>query len=332
MDPIYPIARQGCLIMAKLLITLDGAQVGEIDVNKERISIGRRADNDIQLDHIAVSGQHAVVVSILNDSFLEDLGSTNGTLVNGAAVRKHFLRNGDLVEIGRHRLRYIGDQVAPREASDFEKTMVLNRPLATAAVAPVAGVMSATFANPAPADSGRDVGGAIAALMESQLSLQSHFAISSGPVLAGGGATALAASTSNAASTAVGLLPTAIPAAAPSILPAPATVAVAAGPAIAAVPALPADPQHASLQVLNGTAAGRLLALGKPLTTIGRPGIQVAVVSRRGGGHFLAQVEGTTPVVLNGAAVPAHAVALNAHDVIEIAGVKLEFFFERAEV
>jgi len=310
--------------MAKLLITLDGAQVGEIEVDKERISIGRRADNDIQLDHIAVSGQHAVVVSILNDSFLEDLGSTNGTLVNGAAVRKHFLRNGDLVEIGRHRLRYIGDQVAPREAADFEKTMVLNRPLATSTGAPLAaGVASATLANPAPADSGRDVGGAIAALMESQLSLQSHFALPGAALPVGPGAAAPAAPVGKRDA----------PAAAAGI-----AVPVAAIPATApATPALPvasasSESHQACLQVLNGTAAGRLLPLSKPLTTSGRPGVQVAVVSRRGGGHFLAQVEGATPMVLNGAAIPAHAVALQAHDVIEIAGVKLEFFFEGAEV
>ena len=114
--------------MAKLVITLDGAQVGEVPIEKERITIGRRAENDIQLDHIAVSGQHAAVVTILNDSFLEDLGSTNGTLVNGDAIRKRFLRDGDLIEIGRHRLRFVGDVVTTREAADFEKTMVLNRP------------------------------------------------------------------------------------------------------------------------------------------------------------------------------------------------------------
>ncbi len=383
--------------MAKLLITLDGAQVGEIEIAKERITIGRRADNDIQLDHIAVSGQHAVVGTILNDSFLEDLGSTNGTLVNGSAVRKHFLRNGDLIEIGRHRLRFIGDQVAPREAADFEKTMVLNRPISGVRPSAPAGVHSTTLADrpgpgglpasapsvapavtrpvapqpaalypgpsvpiaqpvmaaavPRPGAAADETSGALAALLESQQALQSHFpdkapivlptaggwpqpAVSLQPVTSLQPAPTLhpAPSTPSSAATAPLVAPARQTLSAPDhapVPPAPVPPApLSASPALQPGMATASDAGTARLMVLNGPAAGRVLEISKPLTTIGRPGVQVAVISRRGDGYHLAQVEGATPLLLRGQPLPAHAVALAAHDLLEIAGIKLEFFFE----
>jgi hypothetical protein len=84
----------------------------DVPLARERTTIGRRADNDICLPDLAVSGEHSVVVTILADSFLEDLGSTNGTLVNGRAIAKHFLRDRDQVEIGRHKLIYCADDAA----------------------------------------------------------------------------------------------------------------------------------------------------------------------------------------------------------------------------
>ncbi len=92
----------------------DGNTV-DVRLARERTTIGRRADNDICLPDLAVSGEHAVVVTILADSFLEDLGSTNGTLVNGKAIAKHFLRDRDQVEIGRHKLIYCADDNAVLE-------------------------------------------------------------------------------------------------------------------------------------------------------------------------------------------------------------------------
>ena len=86
--------------MAKLILSMDGLVLKEIPLTKERTTIGRKPHNDIQIDNLAVSGEHAVIVTILNDSFLEDLGSTNGTMVNGGAVKKHFLQNNDVVELG----------------------------------------------------------------------------------------------------------------------------------------------------------------------------------------------------------------------------------------
>jgi hypothetical protein len=95
--------------MGKLVLYLPDGTLHDIPLDKERVSIGRRPDNDVCLPYPAVSGEHAAVVNILDDSFLEDLGSTNGTVVNGKAIVKHFLRDNDLIDIGRQRLVYFSD-------------------------------------------------------------------------------------------------------------------------------------------------------------------------------------------------------------------------------
>ncbi len=112
--------------MAKLILSMDGLVLKEIPLAKERITIGRKPHNDIQIDNLAVSGEHAVIVTILADSFLEDLGSTNGTFVNGKTVKKHFLQNNDVIELGKYKLKYMSDVLpGAAKAADFEKTMVL---------------------------------------------------------------------------------------------------------------------------------------------------------------------------------------------------------------
>ena len=112
--------------MAKLILSMDGLVLKEI-LTKERTTIGRKPHNDIQIDNLAVSGEHAVIVTILNDPFLEDLGSTNGTVVNGNPIKKHFLQNNDVIELGKYKLKFIGDAapVPAGDKADFEKTMVL---------------------------------------------------------------------------------------------------------------------------------------------------------------------------------------------------------------
>src|SRR5215469_7309910 len=111
--------------MAKLILSMDGLVLKEIPLTKERTTIGRKSHNDIQIDNLAISGEHAVIVTILNDSFLEDLGSTNGTLVNGAPIKRHFLQNSDTVELGKYKLKYVNEAVQQATPADFEKTMVL---------------------------------------------------------------------------------------------------------------------------------------------------------------------------------------------------------------
>ena len=83
--------------MAKLVLSMNGVVQGEYELNQERLTIGRKPDNDIPIDNLAVSGKHALVITILDDSFLEDLGSTNGSYVNGKLVKKHALKDGDVI-------------------------------------------------------------------------------------------------------------------------------------------------------------------------------------------------------------------------------------------
>jgi pSer/pThr/pTyr-binding forkhead associated (FHA) protein len=227
--------------MAKLILSMDGLVLKEISLNKERMTIGRKASNDVQIDNLAISGEHAAVVTILNDSFLEDLNSTNGTLVNGQPAKKYFLKNGDLIELGKYKLKYVAEQVQHVESTDFEKTMVM-RP---------AGV------RPAPEMSERAFGAAAAAPVPP---------VSAGPV--------------------------------------------------------------GVIQLLNGANAGRELELTKTLTTLGKPGVQVAVIAKRPHGYFITHVEGAQFPVINGQAIDAQANQLKDHDVIEIAGIKMEFFLK----
>ena len=265
--------------MAKLILSMDGLVLKEIPLTKERTTIGRKPHNDIQIDNLAVSGEHAVIVTILNDSFLEDLGSTNGTLVNGNTVKKHFLQNSDVVELGKYKLKYIAEPGAaqPAEKADFEKTMVL-RPSAMRAAAEQAKAMAAGGAQPQAAEAAR-----VAALQSVGAAAQ---------------ATGIAEKP-------------AAPAAAPSAPPPPRT----------------AQPLGA-IQLISGASAGKELELTKPLTTLGKPGVQVAVLTRRPQGYFITHVEGAAQPSVNGKSIGTAPHALKDHDLIELAGVKMEFFIK----
>src|SRR3954467_7796352 len=268
--------------MAKLILSMDGLVLKEIPLAKERTTIGRKPHNDIQIDNLAVSGEHAVIVTILNDSFLEDLGSTNGTVVNGNAIKKHFLQNNDIVELGKYKLKFVGEAApaAGAEKADFEKTMVL-RPSQMKAAAEQARAMAAA--------SGGAAGGAQAAAVAARAAAVQA---------AGNNATASGVADKDAKST-------------PS--PAPA--------------ARPAQPLGA-IQLLSGANAGKELELTKPLTTLGKPGLQVAVLTRRPQGYFITHVEGASRPSVNGQQIGPAPTALKDHDVIELAGVKMEFFLK----
>ena len=236
--------------MARLILSLDGQVMAEYNMNKERYTIGRLPDNDIRIDNPAVSGHHSLIINILNDSFLEDLNSTNGTYVNGKLIKKHELQHGDVITAGHHQLRFVEDDDAHQD--EFEKTMVIQP-----SQRPVDKIQSAR-----------------AAVEES----------------AGGGT---AATTTRRA--------------------------------------LPDTPlkSKAKLQVLSGAFAGRELELAKALTTLGRPGVQVAAITRRSDGYFIVHVdsakEGDYPLV-NGTPIGAQARRLIDNDVIQLAGVKMGFF------
>src|SRR6266849_5999192 len=148
--------------MAKLILSMDNLVLKEIALTKERTTIGRKPHNDIQIDNLAVSGEHAVIVTILQDSFLEDLGSTNGTVVNGQPIKKHFLQNSDIIELGKYKLKYVNEAPAGQaKAADFEKTMVL-RP-GTIKPAPAPAAPSAPTAAPsAPPAGAKNFGDTVA--------------------------------------------------------------------------------------------------------------------------------------------------------------------------
>jgi pSer/pThr/pTyr-binding forkhead associated (FHA) protein len=262
--------------MAKLILSMDGLVLKEIPLTKERTTIGRKPHNDIQIDNLAVSGEHAVIVTILNDSFLEDLGSTNGTIVNGNPIKKHFLQNNDVIELGKYKLKFVGEAApaASGEKADFEKTMVL-RPAAMKAAQAAAG------------------SGAQAAVAQRQAAVQA----------AGASAAAAGIADKDARSNS-----------APS----------APGPD---APTQPVQPLGA-IQLLSGGNAGKELELTKPLTTLGKPGVQVAVLTRRPQGYFITHVEGDKRPTVNGQEIGAAPHALKDHDVIELAGVKMEFFLK----
>ncbi len=111
--------------MARLILSLDSQVLAEYNMSKERYTIGRLPDNDVRIDNPAVSGHHSLIINILNDSFLEDLNSTNGTYVNGKLIKKHALQHGDVITIGHHQLRFSDQQVSEPEQDEFEKTMVI---------------------------------------------------------------------------------------------------------------------------------------------------------------------------------------------------------------
>jgi pSer/pThr/pTyr-binding forkhead associated (FHA) protein len=301
--------------MAKLILSMDGLVLKEIPLTKERTTIGRKPHNDIQIDNLAVSGEHAVIVTILNDSFLEDLGSTNGTVVNGNPVKKHFLQNNDVVELGKYKLKFIGEAATTgtHEKADFEKTMVLRPSQVRAA-----------------ADHAKAVGGGAAAAVASRAAAVQHVAATA---TAGGIADKEAVKPAPPPPTAAPAPAAAAPAAAAPASPAPAAAAPAAAApakAPAAAPAAPARPGQplGAIQLLSGANAGKELELTKPLTTLGKPGVQVAVLTRRPQGYFITHVEGAARPTVNGQAIGAAPHSLKDHDVIELAGVKMEFFLK----
>jgi hypothetical protein len=312
--------------MAKMILSLDGMVLREYPLTKERTTIGRKPHNDIVIDNLAVSGEHAMIMTILNDSFLEDLGSTNGTLVNGQPIKKHFLQNNDVVELGKYKLKYVTEAVAAAAAApDFEKTMVLRAPAGGAAAKPEGAAAKAPEPEVAvPKNFGDTV--VNPEMMQSQAGAGTLREAARQATAAAPAATPAAAgqpATPPAVPPGLGVPP--VPAA-----PVPGPAAVAAAAATASQPLAPAaaGAPQGTIQILSGPSAGKELPLSKPLTTLGKPGVQVAVIAKRPQGYFITHVEGATYPVVNGKQLDAQAHALGDHDVIELAGVKMEFFLK----
>lgn len=238
--------------MAKLILSFNGTPLQDYQLDQEIITIGRKPDNDIQIDNLAVSGNHAKILTILNDSFLEDLNSTNGTLINGQRISKHALRNGEKILIGKHSLEYVNEAEEAGEG-EFEKTMII-RPKEN--VQPVSSETSKKLEQSI---------GRIAADLAS---------------------------------------------------------AGAAG---------SEGPGEAYLELLGGSNSGQRMKITKILTTLGKPGVQVAAITRRPLGFFLIVVDAGSydkqPMV-NDLEVGVRAHPLKNNDVIEVAGVRTGFYVE----
>jgi hypothetical protein len=269
--------------MARLILSLDGQTLAEYNMTKERYTVGRLPDNDIRIDNAAVSGHHSLIINILNDSFLEDLNSTNGTYVNGKLIKKHALQQGDVVTVGHHQLRYVDDQSQDESEDEFEKTMVIEPTgKAEQRVREVAEKATAAAMHGRAREDDDDRPPPERPAMKTSRQAPPRPAAEQHP------------------------------AATQDIDP-------------RAVPKLPL----AKLQVLSGTFAGRELELTKALTTLGRPGVQVAAITRRSEGYFIVTVEAGSekdyPRV-NGMSIGDQARKLQDNDVVQLAGVKMGFF------
>ena len=221
--------------MPKMIVSIDGVVIKEVQLTKDRTTLGRRPYNDIVIDNLAVSGEHAVLQMAGNVVHLEDLNSTNGTYVNGKAAKKQLLQNGDVVEVGKYKIKYVNEVVE----QGYEKTMMF-RPEAAAAMAP-----------PAPPVSTYSTGG-------------------------------------NPESGGLGGF-------------------------------------HAAIKVLSGAASGREVPLTKVVTTVGKPGVAVAAITRRNHGFMVHHVEGAGNPTLNGAPIGVEPVSLKNGDLIELAGTQMQF-------
>ncbi len=317
--------------MGKLVLFLADGTTLDVPLDRERITIGRRADNDVCLPYPAVSGEHAAVVTILADSFLEDLGSTNGTLVNGKPAQKHFLRDHDQIDIGRQRMTYMSDndaKVDPLPADALRQQIRgLTDLVSPARVAPTladrdkprAPVISAANA-PLLAD------------LEQQMGADADGAPNAMPATASPSTpvararAALRDGQENAGASIEGTVEPK-PAAKP---PVPATAEATTGaippsgtvaPSAAFVPATPAAPV---IRVLSGPSLGRSMPMRRDELTVGRVGVQVALIRKVENGFRLVPVEGDQPPRINGAAVPVDGAPLHPGDTFEVAGVRLE--------
>ena len=217
--------------MPKMIVSIDGVVIKEVQLTKDRTSLGRRPYNDIVIDNLAVSGEHAVLQMSGAEVHVEDLNSTNGTYINGKAVKKQLLQNSDTVEIGKYKIKYVNEAVE----AGFEKTMMIKA-----------------------------------------------------------GSAGLAAFAAVAAS-------------------APAVVSTAG------------TLSNASIKVMSGAAAGRDVPLVKVVTTIGKPGVAVAAITKRPHGFVIAHVEGVNMPSLNGVPIGVEAAALKNGDVLELAGTQMQF-------
>jgi predicted component of type VI protein secretion system len=304
--------------VGKLVLYLADGTTMNVVLDKERITIGRRADNDVCLPYPAVSGEHAQVVTILADSFLEDLGSTNGTLVNGKAVAKHFLNDYDQIDIGRQRLTYMSDNDAKVDPLPPDLLRHQMRGL-TEKVEPARALPQIDV--PAAGDRRPQFGSRSSPLL---VDLEGD----ERPARKVPASPSPAPRAKGLAKPSQRLTPTR----------APEPVAVAPGraegagartqripePAAAPPPLATTGPLCPFVRVLSGPSIGRMVPFPNPELTVGRVGVQVAIVRKVGDGYKLFPLEGSDPPRINGAPVATEGTPLHPGDTFEVAGVRLE--------
>lgn len=204
--------------MPKVIVSIGEVVIKEVQLAKDRTTVGRRPYNDIVIDNLAVSGEHAAIQMNGSDVVLDDLNSTNGTYVNGKPIKKQVLQNGDEIEVGKYKIKFVGDNT-----DDPASRTLVAKP------------------------------------------------------------------------------------------PSPNAVPEQAGPVVA------------TIKVLSGTAAGREVLLTKVVTTIGKPAVAVAAISKRHNGYVVHHVEGGGNPTLNGSPITSDPVPLRNGDVIELAGTQMQF-------
>jgi len=281
--------------VGKLVLYMPDGSTREIFLTRERIRIGRRPDNDVPLPFPAVSGEHAAIVTILSDSFLEDLGSTNGTFVNGKSVTKHFLRDRDRIDVGRENLIYYADDATVPEPLPQE--LLNNRNLAQS--------------------------------LESYRSIEADIAlrIASRPKGIGKSKRVVTeVETSSVAQDDVTDRTTRLQTvlAVSSPVPPATKDAPALGQSIDTQPDNTAkNSPNLVVHVMTGPSAGRELPLAKLEFSLGRIGVAVATIKRVGDEVWLIRLEGTEIPRHNGAPIPASGAALTPGDKFEVAGTEL---------
>jgi len=331
-------------MVGKLVLLLADGTTVDVPLTKERVTIGRRADNDICLPHPAVSAEHASVVTILADSFLEDMGSTNGTLVNGKAIVKHVLRDYDQIDVGRQRLVFVSDdsiRVDPLPV-DIARNQLLGLEERVAAVnpsqggsAPLRGTLGGTYgrgpvAAPLPAYPDlakeieelkpppvvvprREAAPARSAFVEQRPGVTRH---ESDQRLAAWAADWAAPSGNSAA----GAIDTSAELGEVALVGTRAGKAMVVNGGIAEA-RTPPDP---TVRVLSGPTHGRSVPFAKDELSVGRVGLQVAVIRKVGSGFRRVPVEGAQPPRINGTPVAPEGSELHPGDTFEVAGVRLE--------
>ena len=237
--------------MATIQISFNGEIVQKLQLTKEIMTIGRKDDNDIHLDNLAVSGHHAKIITMYNESFIEDVDSTNGTYLNGSLIRKHALSDNDTIKVGKHEIKFMQENARVKPKFDFEKTMIIN---------PGADGMKEI-------EGSKEIDRSVSQLVAE----------------------------------------------------------------IATADTGRSSQQKAVILLTSGANSGKELPLTKVLTTLGKPGVQVAAITRRPTGYYLIHIDGgdnSERPKVNETEIGSRAHPLQHGDVIEVANVLMKFVFE----